>query len=187
MSNLFFIGDTHFGHSNIIKFEPVWRPFESIQEHDEAIIDLWNKTVQKNDKVWFVGDIAMNKTALMRCVPRLNGNIYLVMGNHDKFATSAYMDAGVHKLLGMASVHKTILSHIPVHESQMYRYDANIHGHIHGKASPSVWHINVSIEANAIRCGQLRPVEWEELKDSVAEAKAYKSYIAMNKQAGDNQ
>jgi calcineurin-like phosphoesterase family protein len=54
--NTFLIGDLHFGHKNIIKFKDknkkLIRPFESIEDHDFALINNWNNVVNPNgDKV----------------------------------------------------------------------------------------------------------------------------------------
>ncbi len=47
MTNTWFIGDTHFGHKNIITFTDnkgnLIRPFESIEAHDESLIDNINE------------------------------------------------------------------------------------------------------------------------------------------------
>ena len=87
MGNIWFTSDTHFGHANIIKYDK--RPFESIEEHDEALITRWNTVVGKGDVVYHLGDVAWhNKVidveALLR---RLNGTKILITGNHDKDAT----------------------------------------------------------------------------------------------------
>ena len=36
-SGVFFTSDTHFGHKNILNF--CHRPFDSIEEHDQALIN----------------------------------------------------------------------------------------------------------------------------------------------------
>ena len=44
-----FTADTHFGHTNIIKYYS--RPFATEREMDEVLIANWNAIVQKNDEV----------------------------------------------------------------------------------------------------------------------------------------
>lgn len=81
---IFFISDQHWGHGAIIHMED--RPFNNVQEMNEAMIQAWNSVVKKDDEVYHLGDIAykMNPTELSRILSRLNGKIYLVKGNHDK-------------------------------------------------------------------------------------------------------
>ena len=56
MGNIFVISDTHFQHSNILKFtdrntgKPV-RPFQTVQDMDETMVENWNKVVKPGDKV----------------------------------------------------------------------------------------------------------------------------------------
>ncbi len=58
MNKVFFIGDTHFGHANIIKY--CKRPFSSAQEMNEMLIKYWNETVEPSDTVYHVGDFAFD-------------------------------------------------------------------------------------------------------------------------------
>ncbi len=52
---LYFMSDTHPGHKNMIK--PCSRPFSSVEEMDETIMDNWNRKVKKSDTVVVLGDI----------------------------------------------------------------------------------------------------------------------------------
>ena len=54
MSKIHFIGDTHFGDANIIKYEK--RPFRFPEEMDEALIQSWNNNVASEDEIWILGD-----------------------------------------------------------------------------------------------------------------------------------
>jgi calcineurin-like phosphoesterase family protein len=45
--NIWFTSDTHFHHKNIIKY--CNRPYSSVEEMNNALIENWNKTVKQND------------------------------------------------------------------------------------------------------------------------------------------
>lgn len=82
-SKVFFTSDTHFGHENIIK----WcnRPYSSVEEMNESLIENWNSTVEPDDTVFHLGDFAFGGAELWKEVlTRLNGKIYLILGNHDE-------------------------------------------------------------------------------------------------------
>lgn len=78
MHNTFFTSDTHFAHKNIIEYDK--RPFTTIEEHDQALINNWNSVVKNTDQVYHLGDFGWNPDALQY----LNGQIFLIKGNHDK-------------------------------------------------------------------------------------------------------
>ena len=79
---IFFTADTHWGHRNIIKY--CQRPFADVDEMNETLITNWNNSVGKDDIVFHLGDFAMGGSAdWSRLLDRLNGRIYLILGNHD--------------------------------------------------------------------------------------------------------
>ena len=55
---IFYIGDLHFGHNNIIKYDD--RPFLNVQEMDMSLINNWNSVVTDEDKVIILGDFTMS-------------------------------------------------------------------------------------------------------------------------------
>ncbi len=135
MANTFFIGDTHFGHKNIIVFSKRLRPFDTIQEHDEEIIKRWNSVVRDHDSVWHLGDVAFGKQSL-ELVKRLKGQKRLIAGNHDGYSTQKYLDAGFLSVRGAWAVDGFLLTHVPVHPRQLEREGfnkGNIHGHLHSE------------------------------------------------------
>lgn len=82
---IFFTADTHFGHTNIIKYDN--RPFTSAQEMNEALIANWNCKVAPTDTVYHLGDVSIMRPERTReILERLNGKIYLIRGNHEKSA-----------------------------------------------------------------------------------------------------
>lgn len=80
--HVFFTSDTHFGHINILKY--CNRPFENINEHDKELIKRWNNKVGKDDIVFHLGDVGFeHPKKIHEYLEKLNGKIYLVIGNHD--------------------------------------------------------------------------------------------------------
>ena len=80
--NVFFTSDTHFYHNNIIKY--CNRPFKSVKDMNEVLIQNWNRTVGPNDYVFHLGDFCFaGSDKWKEIVSRLNGHIILIKGNHD--------------------------------------------------------------------------------------------------------
>jgi calcineurin-like phosphoesterase family protein len=81
--NRWFTSDLHLGHTKII--ELCNRPFNSIDEMNEIIINNWNSVVKYHDVVYVLGDVALGKIAeTLPMVKRLSGRKFLVPGNHDR-------------------------------------------------------------------------------------------------------
>ena len=85
MGRTLFISDLHFGHGNIIKFDG--RPFETLEEMEETLIENWNKAVNKGDTVYILGDFHWSRKPeeVLAILKRLNGDKRLIKGNHDQF------------------------------------------------------------------------------------------------------
>jgi calcineurin-like phosphoesterase family protein len=144
----FFIGDTHFGHSKILDFEPSRRQLgNNIEAHDEELIRRWNSVVSPKDTVWHLGDVAFPRPVLKEVIPRLNGKKNLVMGNHDLHGAKRYLEAGFSELYGVVKL-KTgeVLSHVPLHPESAERWGWNIHGHLHSAPLDNFNYICVSAE-----------------------------------------
>lgn len=141
----YFIADLHFGHSNIISL--CSRPYNSVEEMDEAFINAWNSKVKKKaDTVYIVGDFAWEKADALKYVKRLNGRKVLIIGNHDKkwLAKGDYSEyfERVTPYLEITSGNVDItLCHYPMLEWKSSRKLGSkklgylIHGHIHNRYS----------------------------------------------------
>lgn len=78
----FFTSDTHFNHANIIRF--CNRPFNDVEQMNETLIANWNRVVQPEDTVFHLGDFCLGGSVeWTKILNRLNGKIYLILGNHD--------------------------------------------------------------------------------------------------------
>lgn len=138
MTKTWIISDTHFGHTNILKFTDNegnlirGDKFSSVEEMDQAMIDNWNKVVKPNDRVYHLGDLAINRRAI-ETVSKCNGRKVLIKGNHDIFKLKDYTpyfdDIRAYKVFPKQGI---ICSHIPLHTSQFtHRFKWNLHGHLH--------------------------------------------------------
>jgi calcineurin-like phosphoesterase family protein len=159
VNRVFLIGDTHFGHSKIIDFEGDARPFKTIEEHDEKLMDLWNQTVKPKDTVWHLGDVGFGD-GFFTILSKLNGLKKLVMGNHDRYPASRYLEH-FSGLYGAVKLRDYILTHVPIHDSQFYRFKGNIHGHLHSNSLQDKRYINVSAEVIG-----LKPILFDEAVSS---------------------
>lgn len=128
---IWLIGDTHFYHENIIKY--CLRPFANAEEMNEVLVANWNETVQPEDTIYHLGDVAfVRKDSMNEIVSRLNGHKILIRGNHDKgFTDTRFHEAGFEEIYKDAlylEKYNVILSHRPLEDTLEA---LNIHGHIH--------------------------------------------------------
>lgn len=129
MSNIRFISDLHFGHTGIIAFSGTERGgVTSIEEHDKWIVEQWNSVVSKNDLVWVLGDVCMDKTKLP-LLKKMKGNKHLILGNHDEFTLDVYAPY-FNKIHGFLKYKGFWISHAPLHPHEL-RGKVNLHGHLH--------------------------------------------------------
>ncbi|MBR5018268.1 MAG: metallophosphatase [Bacteroidales bacterium] len=151
--NLFFTSDTHFFHEGIIKF--CNRPFATVEEMNETLIQNWNETVPENGTV---------------------GKIFLILGNHDlKKAKQGFMKKFEHVSQQMSinvDGQKIILNHNPfLCYGGAYDGAWQLFGHVHsgplskrGKDLPRLSMLfptqyDVGVDNNGFR-----PVSFNEVK-----------------------
>ncbi len=185
---VWFTSDLHLGHGNIIKF--CGRPFmsaeeeeevrknprgkfklseETVQRHDEGLIEAINSRVDTKDLLWILGDFCMGGLTeatgyrdLIRC-----HNVHLVWGNHDRRAVGAVFSSTLEQGLISVDRQKIFLNHYP-----MRSWDASFHGswhlygHVHGNLleedATNDWMLarEVGVDTN-----DYRPVSFEEIAD----------------------
>ena len=145
--NKWFISDTHFSHANIIRYAR--RPFQSVNEMDERLIENWNGHIAPQDTVFFLGDFGLGTTDFLTSLcARLYGNKICIRGNHD--GTPAKMHKiGFTLVLESAFIkigrHQVELVHIPSHPTLSH---FQLHGHVHEKRPNKLVdrQLNLSVE-----------------------------------------
>lgn len=98
-----FLSDIHFGHKNILKYDN--RPWDTVEEMNEGIVNNINSVISEKDKVYYLGDFAFNYEQGLEAYKRLNGHWHFIYGNHDKIQ-------GIQKMIQEARKNTTILGHI---------------------------------------------------------------------------
>ena len=78
---VFFTSDPHIFHTNVIKY--CNRPYNSVEEMNEALVLNWNSIVKPEDTVYCLGDFSMAARPVETFTRRLMGKKFLVPGNHD--------------------------------------------------------------------------------------------------------
>lgn len=152
---LWFTSDLHFDHRNIITY--CNRPFSSVEEMNEVLVQRWNSVVSESDHVYCLGDFSLSRRSVQAFTLRLNGIKTLVAGNHDHChpvvakkkvddAIKYYIDSGWSSVIfqGELSIGgvRVQLSHFPETGDTSYggdrfndfRLTADaplLHGHVH--------------------------------------------------------
>ena len=129
MRQVFVTSDLHLGHEKAA----LARGFSTVENHDEALIERWNKVVKPTDVVWNLGDVVFCPATKLHLVARLNGLQHLVIGNHEHHNLARYAPYFNKMVVALPYKEKWLFTHIPVHESQLEArfHMTNVHGHIH--------------------------------------------------------
>lgn len=157
MSKVWVSSDLHFGHGRQFIWGP--RGFQSIDEHDTAIIERWNSVVAEDDEVYLLGDLMLNDNIHgIECIKKLNGRLHFIAGNHDTDTRiDLYQDAGLEYLGDARRIrykgYHFYLSHFPtltgnLEAESLKQCSLNLFGHTHQKTNfyedrPYMYHVGL--------------------------------------------
>ena len=180
--HLFFTSDSHFNHSNIIKF--CKRPFKDTKEMDEILIKNWNNVVGPDDTIFHLGDFAFGGSEVWSNVlKQLNGHKILIVGNHDdknlRQGYMQYFDAVVYQAKLLIDNRIVYLNHYPfLCYGGSYRTEKGavwqLHGHVHSGSNSTgldsdrlkycfPYQYDVGVDNN-----NFTPVSWTQIKDIIS-------------------
>lgn len=180
---LFFTSDTHFNHKAIVDL--CHRPFSSIEEHDNKLIENWNSVVKPQDTVFHLGDFCFAGYPKWKEIrEQLNGNIILIIGNHDRKNLTAQAIQLFDEVLPQAQLqidNRTVyLNHFPflcfAHaDPNMYKdtYSIQLFGHIHSgpnSTSGDVLRTNILYPTQydvGVDNNNYIPVSWNDIKNKI--------------------
>ena len=168
MNKTFFTSDIHFGHKNILKFgEKTRKGHTCIEEMNSEIIEIWNSQVSENDDVYIIGDMFLcRQNKVMEILPKLNGNLHLIKGNHDTWisqeAKRFFKSIKEYSVIRLDDI-KVVMFHYPIIEwDGMHRGAFHLYGHTHGSLALPGRAMDVGIDA---RPNDMKLWEWEEIKE----------------------
>ena len=155
-----FSADTHYGHKNSIEYAN--RPFSSVEEMDEVMIRNHNERVKPGDRFIHVGDFAFVDHDPY--LTRLNGQKFLVPGNHDH-SNRIKKAKGWHEVLDKLTHLKlpcgTELGHYAMRVWRNSHHGAiHLYGHSHGNLIGDSQSCDVGVD-----CWRFAPVSLEEIMD----------------------
>jgi len=174
----FFTSDEHFGSKRTLDLSK--RPFTSVEEMNQYMVNCWNSVVKPNDTVYNLGDFGNYSF-----INKLNGNIFLILGNYeidemnkdykgdfksfkkmliDKGFKNVYNDLIIstniddEKVLPFNEFDKNenlFLTHEPLNANKRL---FNLFGHIHGRQKVKRYGLDVGVDGN-----HFKPINMKEV------------------------
>lgn len=145
---VYVISDTHFGHSNILRYRTC---FNSIEEHDKIITENILKTCGKRDSLYILGDVCIYKDGFKYLEEIANSVefLHICLGNHCNERKGSptledYMSV-CKSVFGMKKYKDAWLTHAPIHPVEL-RGKFSIHGHVHSNSIDDPRYFNASCE-----------------------------------------
>lgn len=140
----YYIADSHFFHGNL-NTKMDHRGFGSVEEMNAYMLKQWNAKVRKNDDVVILGDLSWGKAEETNALlEQLNGRLYLIQGNHDRFLKNKDYNASRFVWIKpyeelQDNKRRVILCHYPIMcYNGQYRVDEQgnpknymLYGHVH--------------------------------------------------------
>jgi calcineurin-like phosphoesterase family protein len=161
-------------HANIIRH--CKRPFSSVAEMDEIMLDKWNCRIGQRDTVYILGDLFFrNAVPSDEFLKRMNGEKHLIVGNHDKdwmkrTDLSTFFESVTHMIEISDGAHKLTLCHYPMMTwNGIAKGSYMIHGHIHNNTEAEYFSLVCSMP-NLLNAGVdingYQPVTFKELLEN---------------------
>jgi len=172
-----FTADPHYWHTNVIKYSN--RPYSSVEEMNEALIENWNKRVQPADHVYLLGDFAIirakgaeaRRQMVDDIAKRLVGQIHLIHGNHDHqeiLHCKRFCEVTIYKRI-VVEEQPIVLHHYAYktfHGSHKGAW--NLHGHSHGSLPRdyNMFQLDVGVDV-----WNYAPISFEEVREEMKKHK----------------
>jgi calcineurin-like phosphoesterase family protein len=168
MPNTWFTADFHLGHSNIIRY--CNRPFSTVEEMDQGILERLNVSVRPNDVLFFLGDFCMGSHSRVLAYRRRIHckKIFAVPGNHDKQARKLEEFSWLDNLAEVSiHGHPIVLCHYALRVwNWSNRGSWHLYGHSHGRLPevPNSLSMDVGVDTH-----DFHPWHFDEIKELMSD------------------
>lgn len=154
---IFYTADLHLGHENIMRLSK--RPFSSVKEMDDVLIDNINNKVGVNDDLYIIGDFTYKGGDPVGYLERIKCRKHLIIGNHDgkllsnRTATNMFVERPRDYSKIKDNDKDVVLCHYPIAEWDGYfRGTYHIFGHVHNNFG-NPWYAYMSKLKNCFNAG----------------------------------
>lgn len=151
----FFTSDWHLGHKRVVH-DFGQRPFSSVEEMDNTIIENMFSGRKKGDMIFFLGDLYWNRDSFLKMYNKIPKGVrfYWIIGNHDNKQVAQHR--GHFELITPMMETKVQGNHIVLCHYQMTAWNRSHHnswqlyGHYHKgghtEGTPVGKQLNVNLE-----------------------------------------
>lgn len=162
---IWFVSNTHFHHRNIVRGCSQWsdlsgcRDFDTLDQHDQWLVNLINAKVGRQDTLWHLGDWSFGgKDQIQTFRDQINcEKVHIVLGNHDHHIDRSNLgrlqvfESVLHyKELQVGGL-QIVLCHYPIESwNNMERGSVHLHGHVHGRGSFIQGRVDVGVDARGL-------------------------------------
>lgn len=202
MNDTFFTSDEHYGHRNALigwGNEKAARPFDSLEDMTEGLIDRHNAVVKRGDKTYHIGDMFWRTFGLGNAVNvmrRLNGQHFYIWGNHEELMQDKESEALRNHFVWLRerskirpddtlAPHGIILDHFAGRVwDGSHKGTFQLFGHSHG-ALDTYEHYLLSFDVG-VDSNNYTPVSLEDVAQRMAARKELKAYHNRLKEMATN-
>lgn len=148
---LWITADWHIGETRL---ETLQRPFKSMDDHIDVLVDRFNSVVSPNDEVVVAGDVIYRDApkSMLENVSRFNGKKTLVRGNHDRGYTDDELLRYFDKVIGEGdgiTLNACGIECWVTHYPSQSRPDLfNLVGHVHSAWKYQLNMLNIGVDVN---------------------------------------
>lgn len=146
-----YTADAHLFHPAMLKWFPDSRPFSTIKQMNEMIVENHNARAFKDTDTYIIGDLSVkgDLKELRKLFAAMKGSKHLILGNHDDDEVQSLPWSTISAFKKVKDNGNNIfLSHYPIYSwPGMYSGAFHFFGHTHGKLPSHGRSIDVGVDA----------------------------------------